>query len=66
MTHSDLRFGSDVQLNRNDRGWGYVLGVGPRYALSERWAVALNANYFASTGDNRFVQLTASIDYRLR
>ena len=66
ITHSDLRIGSDVQLNRNDRGWGYVLGVGPRYALSERWAVALNANYFASTSDNHFTQLTASVDYRLR
>lgn len=66
VTHSDLRIGSDAQLNRNDRGWGYVLGVGPRYALSERWAVALNANYFASTSDNHFGQLTASVDYRLR
>jgi hypothetical protein len=66
VTHSDLRIGSDVQLNRNDRGWGYVLGVGPRYALSDRWAVALNANYFASTSDNRFTQITASVDYRLR
>lgn len=66
VTHSDLRFGSDVQLNRNDRGWGYVLGVGPRYELSEHWAVALNANYFVSTSDNHFGQLTASIDYRLR
>jgi len=28
--------------------------------------VALNANYFASTPDNRFVQVTAAIDYRLR
>ena len=37
----------------------------PRYALSERWAVTLNANYFASTSDNRFVQLTASFDCRL-
>ena len=66
VTHSDLRIGSDVQLKRNDRGWGYVLGLGPRYALSERWAVALNANYFASTSDNHFTQLTASVDYRLR
>ena len=66
VTHSDLRIGSEVQMNRNDRGWGYVLGLGPRYALSERWAVALNANYFASTSDNHFTQLTASIDYRLR
>ena len=66
ITHSDLRIGPDVQLSRNDRGWGYVLGVGPRYALSERWAVAVNANYFASTSDNHFAQFTASIDYRLR
>jgi uncharacterized repeat protein (TIGR01451 family) len=66
VTHSDLWFGSVEQLNRNDRGWGYTLGLGPRYVLSEHWAVALNANYFASTPDNRFVQVTAAIDYRLR
>jgi Bacterial lectin/OmpA-like transmembrane domain len=66
VTHSDLRFGSDVQLSRNDRGWGYVLSVGPRYELSEHWAVALNANYFVSTSDNHLGQYTASIDYRLR
>jgi hypothetical protein len=66
VTHSDLWVGSAEQLNRNDRGWGYVLGLGPRYALSRHWAVALNANYFASTSDNRFVQVSASIDYRLR
>jgi Domain of unknown function DUF11/Outer membrane protein beta-barrel domain/Bacterial lectin len=66
VTHSDLWFGSVEQLNRNDRGWGYTLGLGPRYVLSEHWAVALNANYFASTPDNRFVQMTANIEYCLR
>ena len=66
ITHSDLWIGSAEQLNRNDRGWGYVLGLGPRYALTEHWAVALNANYFASTADNRFAQIIASIEYRLR
>ncbi len=66
VTHSDLWIDSVQQLNRNDRGWGYMLGLGPRYVLSEHWAVALNANYFASTSDNRFVQVSASIDYRLR
>ena len=66
ITHSDLWIGSAEQLNRNDRGWGYVLGLGPSYVLSEHWAVALNANYFASTSDNQFVQVTASIEYRLR
>jgi Domain of unknown function DUF11/Outer membrane protein beta-barrel domain len=66
VTHSDLWIGSTQQLNRNDRGWGYAFGAGPRYALSERWALALNANYFASTSDNRFIQVSASIDYRLR
>jgi opacity protein-like surface antigen len=65
VTHSDLWVGSVQQLNRNDRGWGYTLGVGPRYALSERWALAVNANYFASTSDNRFIQVSAGIDYRL-
>ena len=58
--------GSAEQVNRNDRGWGYVLGLGPHYVLTEHWAVALNANYFASTTDNRFVQVIASIEYRLR
>ena len=66
ITHSDLWIGSAEQLNRNDRGWGYVLGLGPRYALTEHWAVALNAIYFASTADNRFAQIIASIEYRLR
>ena len=66
ITHSDLWIGSAEQLNRNDRGWGYVLGLGPSYVLSEHWSVALNANYFASTTDNRFVQVIASIEYRLR
>jgi uncharacterized repeat protein (TIGR01451 family) len=66
VTHSDLWIGSAEQLSRNDRGWGYVLGLGPRYVLSEHWAMALNANYFASTSDNRFVQVSVSIDYRLR
>ena len=66
ITHSDLWIGSAEQLNRNDRGWGYVLGLGPSYVLTEHWALAVNANYFASTTDNRFVQVVASIEYRLR
>ena len=66
ITHSDLWIGSAEQVNRNDRGWGYVLGFGPRFALSERWSACLNANYFVSTSDNRFVQVIASIEYRLR
>ncbi|MGB6605595.1 MAG: outer membrane beta-barrel protein [Steroidobacteraceae bacterium] len=65
VTHSDLWLGSVEQLDRNDRGWGYTLGLGPRYALSEHWALALNLNYFASTSDNRLVQLIAGIDYHL-
>jgi len=65
VTHSDLWIGSSEQFSRNDRGWGYVLGLGPRYQLSEHWCAGLNANYFASTSDNRFVQVSASLDYRL-
>jgi uncharacterized repeat protein (TIGR01451 family) len=66
ITHSALWFGSANEAQRDDRGWGYTLGFGPRYALSAHWAVALNANYLASTTDNRFVQVTAGIEYRLR
>ena len=66
MTHSDLWIGAAEQLNRNDRGWGWVLGLGPRYALSDHWALALGANYFASTSDNRFVQVGATVEYHLR
>ena len=66
ITHSDLWIGSAEQLNRNDRGWGYVLGLGPSYVLSEHWVVALNANYFASTTDNRFWQVIALIEYHFR
>jgi len=66
VTHSDLWIGSAEQLDRNDRGWGYVLGLAPRYTLSEHWAIALGANYFVSTSDNHFFQLGASVDYRMR
>lgn len=66
VTHSDLWIGAAEQLNRNDRGWGWVLGLGPRYALSDHWALALGANYFASTSDNRFVQVGATVEYHLR
>ena len=65
VTHSQLKIGSVEQLSRNDRGWGYMLGVGPRWALTEAWGVTVNANYFVSTSDNHFGQITASIDYRL-
>lgn len=65
VTHSDLWIGGIEQLNRNDRGWGYVVGAGPRYSLSERCGVALNGNYFVSTTDNRFIEFGLSIDYRL-
>jgi hypothetical protein len=66
ITHSDLWIESVEQLNRNDRGWGYVLGAGPRYELTEHWSLALNANYFSSTTDNRFVQVGATVEYHLR
>jgi hypothetical protein len=63
ITHSALWIGSAEQVDRNDRGWGYTLGLGPRYVLSPHWAIGVNANYFASTADNRIVQLSASVDY---
>ena len=66
VTHSDLWIGSTEQLNRNDRGWGYMVGVGPGIQLSQHWVVALNANYFASTRDNQFLQVSVSTEYRLR
>lgn len=66
VTHSDLWIGSTEQLNRNDRGWGYMVGVGPGIQLSQHWVVALNANYFASTRDNQFLQVSLSTEYRLR
>ena len=66
VTHSDLWVGSAEQFNRNDRGWGYTFGLAPRYALSERWAVSLGARYFASTADNRFIQVAATIEYSVR
>jgi hypothetical protein len=66
VTHSDLRYGENVVVNRNDRGWGYVLGLGPRYALAAHWSAALNLNYFASTSDNHFTQIVASVEYSLR
>ena len=59
MTMEQKEFETRVaQMEALDRGWGY--------ALSERWTIALNANYFASTSDYHFGQFTASVDYRLR
>ncbi len=66
ITRSDLRLGPDIELSRTDRGWGYVLGLGPRYSLSDRCAVGLNANYFSSTSENQFWQFILSVDYHLR
>jgi hypothetical protein len=66
ITHSDLWIESIEQFNRNDLGWGYLLGAGPRYELTPHWAVALNANYFRSTTDNQFVQVGLTLEYHPR
>ena len=66
VTHSDLWIGDTAQVVRNDRGWGYVLGLAPRYELSTHWAASLTLSYFDSTVDNRFFQVLAAIEYRLR
>jgi uncharacterized repeat protein (TIGR01451 family)/MYXO-CTERM domain-containing protein len=66
VTHSDLWLGDTAQVTRNDRGWGYVLGVAPRYELSSHWAASLTLSYFDSTVDNRFFQVLAAVEYRLR
>ncbi|MBV9344450.1 MAG: hypothetical protein JOZ03_05610 [Gammaproteobacteria bacterium] len=66
ITHSDLWLGAAEQFSRNDRGWGYVLGVAPRFELSEHVSLGVGARYFASTADNRFFQVTGTIEYRLR
>lgn len=63
-THSEIWIGSTGEDGRADRGMGYTLGLGPRYALGERFGLGLGVDYFASTASNRFVQVSATFDYR--
>lgn len=63
-THTKVWVASSEELSRTDRGCGYTVGIGPRYSLGRGFGLGVNADYFVSTSDNRFVQVAVSLDYR--
>jgi hypothetical protein len=54
--------GADA-LSRTDDGLGYTLGVGPRYAFGQHLGFGISADYFASTSENHFWQVSATAEY---
>jgi hypothetical protein len=66
LTTSDVYVNGANQLHRSDNGLGYTLGVGPRFALGRCVGVGLSAEYFNSTSQNQFWQLSATLEYHFR
>jgi len=63
-TDTRVWLGPVLALERVDRGFGYTLGVGPRYQATRALGVSVNFDYFYSTSENRFWQETIGADYR--
>jgi hypothetical protein len=66
LTTSDVYVSGVDQLHRSDRGLGYTLGVGPRFALGQHVGVGVSAEYFNSTSQNQFWQFSATLEYHFR
>ncbi len=64
ITKTDVWIDGVDELSRTDDGLGYTLGVGPRYALGQRLGLGISADYFASTSENHFVRVSATVEYR--
>jgi hypothetical protein len=63
ITKTDVWLGGVDALSRTDDGLGYTLGVGPRYALGRHLGFGISADYFSSTSENHFVQVSATAEY---
>lgn len=63
ITKTDVWFSGAAALSRTDDGVGYTLGIGPRYALGQHLGLGISADYFASTSENHFVQVSATVEY---
>ncbi len=60
---TDVELAGATNLSRTDRGPGIALGAGPRFALTQHIGAGINVDYFQSTVDNHFIQLTGPADY---
>jgi outer membrane protein with beta-barrel domain/centrosomal CEP192-like protein len=63
ITKTEVWIGGVDALSRTDDGLGYTLGVGPRYALGKHLGFGISADYFSSTSENHFVQVSATAEY---
>ena len=62
-TESDVWLGAVRELERTDRGAGYMVGAGPHWMLTRSIGVGVNVEWYGSTPQNGFLQETAAIDY---
>jgi OmpA-like transmembrane domain len=66
ITKTDVYVNGADQLNRTDDGIGYTLGLGPRFALGQHFAVGVGADFLQSNSDNHFVVFSATLEYHFR
>jgi hypothetical protein len=66
ITKTDVYVNGADSLNRTDDGIGYTLGVGPRFALGQHFAVGVGADFLQSNSDNHFVVFSATLEYHFR
>jgi hypothetical protein len=63
ITKTDVWISGVDAYSRTDDGLGYTVGVGPRFALGKHLDFGINADYFNSTSENHFVQVTGTAEY---
>jgi Abnormal spindle-like microcephaly-assoc'd, ASPM-SPD-2-Hydin/OmpA-like transmembrane domain len=66
ITRTDVYVNGADQLSRTDDGIGYTLGLGPRFALGQHFAVGVGADFLQSNSDNHFVVFSATLEYHFR
>jgi hypothetical protein len=66
ITKTDVYANGADQLSRTDDGIGYTLGLGPRFALGQHFAVGVGADFLQSNSDNHFVVFSATLEYHFR
>ena len=66
ITRTNVYVNGADQLSRTDDGIGYTLGLGPRFALGQHFAVGVGADFLQSNSDNHFVVFSATLEYHFR
>jgi uncharacterized repeat protein (TIGR01451 family) len=62
-TNTDIYVESIHSLSRSDNGFGYTLGVAPRFAFAKKFGTGVSVDYFSSTSENHIWQATVFLDY---